>query len=323
MRINPRHFRPWFLIRQGLHLVAIDEVQPVAVIFDRFGALVRTVDWTWSAPPRWNTVPPRWVCSREQSIWVDDGAESDVVRLDVDNAGQVSTSRTETFPKNQAERLHPYMLWRGHLRARADSGSWHTRSVLGDGGVSWYSSVEWQRTDAELAETECDLGYGSVHAATAIGEALFVAVRRTGKRPWVFRPPVDLLRLTRKRGAETICARDGLDIADRCREISPWAPSPESVAREWLNTHLRWTDPGEWGESEYSLTVRDCHADPVAEFGFRHPSRPGLWLVRRQQLRTEFGFSQGLGDWGVLWAEDLNGSFFPPAEWAENSVLHV
>ncbi len=112
--MRPRHFRPWFLIPCGRYLVALDEIQPVAAVFDRRGALVRTVHWTWSAPPQQALLHPCWACSVGASIWGADGAASEVVRLDIDTIGQGSrpvrirlvtaqnTSRQGSSPKRRA-----------------------------------------------------------------------------------------------------------------------------------------------------------------------------------------------------------------------------
>lgn len=318
-----RYFRPTFLARIGLYIVVVDEIQPVALVFDEHASLMRTVGWAWAAGPAQAVWRPRTVATSGWSLWVDDGAGADVVRLDMSETATCDVQRVAALPSRGEAQHQPYVLWRSHLTIPAVGGTWYTRSTLGDSGVSWYSSVQWRPNTSETAVRECDLGFGSIHAAVAYHESLFVAVRRAGKRPWVFRPPIDLLRLTPDGSVETVLAHDSFDVSSYCRGISPHAPSAQSVVWDRLGHEMNSDHRDIPKSSNIAFTVRDWNVDPVFELSFDHPARPGLRLVRRELLRTEFGFQQSAGDMSVFLWEDVMFEFFPPADWEQHGVLYI
>lgn len=318
-----RYFRPVFLERVGSYLVAIDEIQPVALLFDDSGRVAGTVEWGWAAGPTKAVWRPRTIATSDRALWIDDGAEADVVRLDITEAATCDVQRVAALPGQNEARHRPYVLWRSHLTVPAVGGTWHTRSALGDSGVSWYASVQWRPNGSEAAVRECDLGFGSIHAAVAHGEDVVVAVRRAGKRPWAFRPPVDLLRIAPTGHVETVLAHDALDVSYYCRGPSPHAPTARSLVWDRLRHEMSSDRSDMPHASDIACTVRDWNADPVFELSFDHPARPGVRLVRRELLRTELGFRQSAGDMSVYLWEDLMFEFLPPANWAQHGVLYV
>lgn len=287
-----RYFRPWFLIPCEPHVPALDQVQSVAAVFDCHGTLLRTVDWSWSAPPHWAEVRPRRIGVAGSPVWGDDGAGSDVARLDVDTDGQVSTNQAPSFTEEQAQRLHMYAPWRTKQDGpRRISGMWQVRATRGDGRrrstppspgnrtapsapppLSTWATGRWCRP--RPSTTPCSSPCGS------------------GRRPFTLRPPVDLVRVEPDGPASTVLPVDGLDITVLCRPARRWLrPPPEQVARDWLNDHLSHMITDHPAISDLTVTVRDWHTDPLGDISLRHTDRPGLLLVWRQHLCTEFGYT--------------------------------
>lgn len=207
-------------------MLALDQVQSVAAVFDCHGTLLRTVDWSWSAPPHWAEVRPRRIGVAGSPVWVDDGAGSDVVCLDVDTDGQVSTSQAPSFPEEQAQRLHMYAPWRTKQDVSAASGMWQVRATRGDGRASFYTTLTWQPNSTIRPASVVDVGYGAMVSAAALDDPLFVAMRRSGRRPFTLRLPVDLVRVEPDGPASTVLPVDGLDITVLCRPARRWLRPP-------------------------------------------------------------------------------------------------
>ncbi|WP_253862414.1 hypothetical protein [Prauserella halophila] len=323
MSRRSRYFRPTCLVPIGLHLVVIDEMQPVAIMLNRSGRFVQMVTWEWAAGPTAALWPPRTVAYCENSVWVDDRAGADVIRIDSVDDTEFTVTRTESIPEDSEIVRVRRSIWRSRLLRSDEYGSWDLSSSLKDNGTAWDSTIARHVGESATKEFEVPAGFGAFQDAVVLNRNLFATMRRAAKRPWSSRPPAEVLRVETNGDVSTVVGAQEFDITSHCRGESPFAPSPRDVAVNGVVGVLQSGDLDSPAVSNPSVRVSDWEADPVLDIRFEHEARPGLQLVRREYLLHEFGFAQDSGDFGVFLSEDILTEFFPPSILADGDVLYI
>ncbi|GAA2791387.1 hypothetical protein [Saccharopolyspora taberi] len=310
-----RSFRPSVLVPCGLHVVAIDDVQPVAVVLDSDGAVRETVSWEHLRAPSAFAWPTRFAVASEKSVAIASAPDGDAVVVDLSTTPATVESLTE-FPATSGARRAQTRF----SRSGKHDPFWKYTSHLN--GTAWTATVAHDPPGGE--RREWNLGAGSISSAAPLGNGLAVAVRRAGKRPWVFQPPVELLHITGDRDApRALLPSGGIDITARC-----WPPvdlpPPDVIADHHLPFGAsQCAQIVKLGARQIDLTLAALDSAPRMEISFTHDSRPGVRCVRTDVLTTELGHDFGLSKLGIFLEEDLQFGLVPPVQDAVDGVLHV
>ena len=236
-------------------------------------------------------------------------------------------------------------------------GGWHFpaevpgREDAVAGGLRWV--VGWadgHRTDPPVLATGHDpssgderqrvlLGNGQAVALAAWGDFLWVALRRTRRKIPDRDAAVELLRVDARTGqARTVLPAESLDIAEHCRPLPPEPVDADSYAEYQRSSfdglasyaaELRRAPSTEAGHA-YGEGLTSCRAElaghwPGTAIRLRctHSRFPGLELVRVLPLFDELGRQSFPENAAAALLEDLETGAIPPADRAENGVLHI
>jgi hypothetical protein len=292
-----RSFEPHFVFATGPWFVAVDRIQPVAVVLSAGGQLASTVSWAdVVAAPLVTPWPSRQAVAAADRVVVQDLPDGTPVTLTVDADGRARAG-VEPVPEGLLRPARHSRLWRAGPRIGPADPAWTFGSALD--GFSWTGRIAHPGApDLEVS--------GSIIDFDAAGGAAVACVQRVDKRPWPFRRPSTLLALST--GDTGIRAREvaALDIGELCwpRFADRWGPAD-------LHEYLRFTlnqvaAATEAGIRDARVQVREVLTDPRIELFFRHPDVPDREFVQVDRPFNELGnLGEGLRECGVSLAEDI------------------
>jgi hypothetical protein len=303
---NSRFFGPGFVAAVGPYFVAVDTVQPVAVVVSQQGAVMGVESWEQLvAPPAESPWPNRRFGVGPDSLLVQDLPDGDVVSLRISPEGTVETSLVpaSAFMAERVLVRHPRMI--AAPRGNSIEAGW--RFVSDVHRCRRSAKVEFRSDNAAWT---MPVGRGSIVAAARHGRVAAICVRRADQCPWEFDPAYQLC-VVRAGAAGTIELTEvpPIDITRRCwpREVDP------ADLVELVRSYMGYAIGGcrvavKHGGRDVRLELRQVDSDPVIELSFELPSVPGVRLVRIDRPVNELGHLAGLRSLTVYLEEDLAGS---------------
>jgi hypothetical protein len=296
--VGQRAFAPQFVFAVGSWFVAVDRIQPVAVVLSAGGALASVVSWADLVPaPLVTPWPNRRAGAVGDRVVVQDLPDSPAVTLAIGPDGDARPT-TQPPPAELLGAARRPRMWTADPGARGAADPWTFRST--PDGLSWTSRI------GRDGAPELPLA-GSVVGFAAAGDTAVACVQLADKRPWPFDRRAEL-QLVSAAGsvitARTLPSPDvaGLGWASRYRD------RPDTAAlHDYLLYSLRQLDAAAaMGGEDPRLTVRDALTDPRVEIAFRHPDFPGREFVRVDRPFNELGNpGEGLRDLHITLREDI------------------
>jgi hypothetical protein len=303
-----RFFAPGFVALVAPYFVAVDIVQPVAVVVSQHGELVSIESWAHHvAAPSESSWPNRRFGIASDRLLVQDLPVGEVVSLAVESDATMTTRvvPASSFSRPGVSVKHPRMLSapRGN---RAESGEgWHFSSRVHR--YRWSAEVAFRRGGAA---TSWPVENGSIVARAWRDLNAAVCVRRGPSRPWEFDPAYELfvLRAGRSGGVESIQVPP-IDVTERCwnRKVDPL--ELVRMVREYMDFALGGCRAAiKHGARDVRLELRQIESDPVIELSFELTSMPDVRVVRIDKPVNELGHLAGLRFLNITLEEDLGGS---------------
>ncbi len=301
-----RLFRPALVCPLGGYYLAVDEVQPVAVIVSQAGKILDVGSWEHLEPPATGSAWPRRRLSfNESTAWLSDLPDGPSAALRIDSTAQLSVSQSDP-PEASAQTTTRYSKYSlSHSSNGSNSTHWTYLSQLD--WFHWNSGVQLET--GTLLHT-WDLGSGSITSYATVEATTAVCVRRAHKRPWGFRAPYDLYLLSGVNSGDHSPIRVApLDISSR-----RWVPASsasdhsEVIARYLKYSLAEYQAALRAGARAVKLDLEGLDVDPVIELSFTLDSTPGIRYRRIDRPLNELGIeSGGLRDLGIFLEEDLSG----------------
>jgi hypothetical protein len=278
--------------------VAVDRIQPVAVVLAADGRLASTVSWADAvAAPLVTPWPSRRAAVLDDRVVVQDLPDGTPVTLAIDAAGRARAG-VEPVPAGLLRSARHSRLWRAGPRVGPADPAWTFDSAAD--GFSWAGRI----THPGAPDLEVD---GSIVDFDSAGGAAVACVQRVDKRPWPFRRRSALLALSAGGAAILVREVPALDVGALCwpsRFTDRWGPGD-------VHDYLRFTlnqvaAAAEAGIRDARVEVRDVLTDPRIELVFHHPDFPGREFVQLDRPFNELGnLGEGLRECGVSLAEDI------------------
>lgn len=289
-RDSLRYFRPSLVARVDDRYLAIDDIQPVAVLVSEVGLVLGHVAWTDLPAPRARDWPHRDVVTDGSTVWVRDLPGGPLVRIEALSA---TSADPDEVPARIAE-LHSRFA-RSFTTAHGAT-RWVCASALD--GLRWTATVNFESVTSSASWL---LGSGSITSVATSETTAAVCVRRADKRPWQFLPAHDLYVLGSD-GSEHLAVRhDQIDITRLC-----WPAEPAGNIGEYLPYSLSQCQAAiRYGATDVQLTVHDVETRPIIEIAF---TLDGARYMRFDEPVDELGrMWGGMRDLGISMEEDLAG----------------
>lgn len=297
--MNPvRPFEPHFVFAVGPWFVAVDRIQPVALVLSPDGERSSLVSWAdLVAAPLVTPWPSRQAAVVGDGVVVQDLPDGTPVTLVVGPEGRAHLT-TEPPPGGMPRGARHSRLWSAGPRVRTTDPVWTFRSVIN--GFSLGGRI------AHPAAPDLDVD-GSIVDFDEAGSTAVACVQRVDKRPWPFHRRSSLLVLSARGTGTTTREIPNPDVGALC-----W---PSRFADRWgtdaLADYLRFTfntvaSATEAGIRDPRITVREPLTDPRIAITFTHPDFPDREFVREDRPFNELGnLGEGLRELNVSLAEDI------------------
>lgn len=307
-----RMLRPSLVTTVGKAFLAVDEVQPVAVLLSPSGEVLDKVSWRDEIEPvterkGW---PRRRLISWGNDVTIlDEGCES---------WAHVSAE------SNKRLQLHPAVAI-SDLIAPSDSTASQTRistNITFDRGeANWQATSQlddlwWtSKIVIDLREDRCRRRwqfneFGSITSGTLLDDnapTMAFCIRRAHKRPWQFRPEYSLVLTSRSADEVELLSIREIDITELCwRQSYDYLRTARLMSDYISYSYAEYLSAHRAGATMVDIRIRSLDSLPVIELRFMLPQLPGTVFRRLDVPFDEVGaFGSGLRDLGIFLEEDL------------------
>jgi hypothetical protein len=293
-----RAFAPQFVFVVGGWFVAVDRIQPVAVVLSTGGDLTSIVSWAdLVAAPRVTPWPSRRIGAEGDRIVVQDLPDTPPVTLTIgpDGDARASTGPTPGEPLRPRKRSQ---LWTAGPRTGDEAAPWSFGSALD--GLAWSARIgRAGAADLDLAGSIVDFG--------SAGETALACVQRVDKRPWPFDRHAQLLLLSTRDSEVVAHPVPNPDVGGLCWPAR-YRDRPDTAAlHEYLLFSLRQAGAvTDLGGRDPRLTVTGALDDPRIELAFQHADFPDREFRRVDRPFNELGnLGEGLRELHIGLHEDI------------------
>ncbi|MGH8930246.1 MAG: hypothetical protein ACRDZO_06320 [Egibacteraceae bacterium] len=287
--------------------MAIDKVQPVAVVVSPRGEVRCVASWARQvAPSSSSPWPNRRIAAEPGRLLIQDLPDGPVVSASVGPDGSVVAE-----PVAGSSRLLDSVVFTYPRLFRAPQGDreqsvegWRFSSRLD--GVRWSARVELVRG---ASPSTWSAGPGSIVAYAVHDGAAAICVRRAGRRPWQFNPVHDLYVLESGRsGISRPIPVPAIDISDGCWPRTVGSAELARLLPEYLPYSIAESDAAaRWGGRDVRICLDRLDSHPVITLSFGLADVPNVRFCRLDEPVNELGHVAGLRALNVFLDEDLNG----------------
>jgi hypothetical protein len=283
------HVEPWF--------VAVDRLQPVALVLSADGTHTALTSWADLLPaPTVTPLRPRRVAAAADRVIVQDLPDGTPVTVTIDPDGRPRPS-VEPVPARALSRATYPNLWSA---AEPPTAPWSYRSVLVD-DYTWTGRVA--HTGAE------DIAFpASILDFAHAGPVALACLLRADKRPWPFRRDTHLELLSVDAGRVSAQPVPNPDVRTLCWPSRFPGPAGEEALHEYLAHTLRDAATAtDEGARDVELVLRNTLHDPEIELRFRHAGFPDREFRRLDRPFNELGnLGEGMRELHISLAEDIH-----------------